>query len=150
LALFGSTKSNISLDSAGPIETPHPGRKNAGSSTAFARANHHLLLKHSGVRYYVEIEDGPLICRYRPLVDVLFRSAAHYAGQNAVGVNMTGMGGHGAHGIIEMRQDGAVTIAQDESSCAVSGMPREAIKLNGVDKVLRLTSIAGSILAHAR
>jgi two-component system chemotaxis response regulator CheB len=115
-----------------------------------APGNHHLLLKRSGARYYVEIKDGPLVCRHRPSVDVLFRSAARYAGQNAIGAILTGMGDDGARGMLEMKQAGAVTIAQDEATCVVFGMPKEAIRMNGVDKVLPLTSIAGSILTHAR
>lgn len=112
-----------------------------------APGNHHILLKRSGARYYVEIKDGPLVCRHRPSVDVLFRSAARYAGQNAVGVILTGMGDDGARGMLEMKQAGAVTIAQDEATCVVFGMPKEAIKLNCVDKILPLQSIAGSVLA---
>ena len=115
-----------------------------------APGNHHLLLKRSGAHYFVEVKDGPLVCRHRPSVDVLFRSAARYAGQNAVGVILTGMGDDGARGMLEMKQAGAITIAQDESSCVVFGMPKEAIKLGSVDKVLPLPSIANSILAYAR
>ncbi|MFY9673333.1 MAG: chemotaxis response regulator protein-glutamate methylesterase [Terriglobales bacterium] len=115
-----------------------------------APGNHHLLLKRSGARYYVEIKDGPLVCRHRPSVDVLFRSAARYAGQNAVGVILTGMGDDGACGMLEMKQAGAVTIAQDEATCVVFGMPKEAIKRNAVDKVLPLEAVAGAILVHAR
>ncbi|MFY9644069.1 MAG: chemotaxis response regulator protein-glutamate methylesterase [Terriglobales bacterium] len=115
-----------------------------------APGNHHMLLKRSGARYYVEIKDGPLVCRHRPSVDVLFRSASRYAGQNAVGVILTGMGDDGARGMLEMKQGGAVTIAQDEASCVVFGMPKEAIKLNAVDKVLPLHSITGAILASVR
>lgn len=115
-----------------------------------APGNHHLLLKRSGARYYVEVRDGPLVCRHRPSVDVLFRSAARYAGQNAVGVIMTGMGDDGARGLLEMKQAGAFTIAQDESTCIVFGMPKEAIKLNGVSRVLPLPSIAGGILNCCR
>jgi two-component system, chemotaxis family, protein-glutamate methylesterase/glutaminase len=115
-----------------------------------APGNHHLLLKRSGARYFVEIKDGPLVCRHRPSVDVLFRSAARYAGPNAVGVIMTGMGDDGARGMLEMKQAGAATIAQDEATCIVFGMPREAIKLSAVDKVLSLGAIAGSILAYCK
>jgi len=111
-----------------------------------APGNHHLLLKRSGARYYVEIKDGPLVCRHRPSVDVLFRSAARYAGRNAVGVIMTGMGDDGAHGMLEMHQAGAFTIAQDEATCVVFGMPKEAIKLGGVDKILPLQSMSAAIL----
>jgi two-component system, chemotaxis family, protein-glutamate methylesterase/glutaminase len=115
-----------------------------------APGNHHLLLKRSGARYFVEIRDGPLVCRHRPSVDVLFRAAARYAGPNAVGVIMTGMGDDGARGMLEMKQAGAFTIAQDESTSVVFGMPKEAIRLNGVSKVLPLASIAGGILNHCR
>ena len=115
-----------------------------------APGNHHLLLKRSGARYYVEIKDGPLVCRHRPSVDVLFRSAARYAGRNAVAVIMTGMGDDGARGMLEMKQAGAATIAQDEATCVVFGMPNEAIKLGGADAILPLPAIAGSILTRAR
>lgn len=111
-----------------------------------APGNHHMLLKRSGARYYVEIKDGPLVCRHRPSVDVLFRSAARYAGKNGVGVILTGMGDDGAKGMSEMREAGAGTIAQDEASCVVFGMPNEAIKRGGVGKVLPLESIAAAIL----
>jgi len=115
-----------------------------------APGNRHMLLKRSGARYYVEIKEGPLVCRHRPSVDVLFRSAARYAGQNAVGVILTGMGDDGASGMLEMKQAGAITIAQDEATCVVFGMPKEAIKRDAVDKVLPLQSVAGAILAQAR
>ncbi len=111
-----------------------------------APGNKHMLLKRSGARYYVEIKDGPLVSRHRPSVDVLFRSAARYAGPNAVGVIMTGMGDDGAKGMLEMKQAGAATIAQDENTCIVFGMPNEAIKLGGVDKILPLDNIAGMVL----
>ena len=115
-----------------------------------APGNHHLLLKRSGARYFVELRDGPLVSRHRPSVDVLFRSAARYAGQNAVGVILTGMGDDGARGMLEMKQAGATTIAQDEASCVVFGMPKEAIKLNCVDKTVPLDHVASVMLALAR
>ncbi len=111
-----------------------------------APGNHHVLLKRSGARYYVEIKDGPLVSRHRPSVDVLFRSAARYAGKNAVGVIMTGMGDDGAHGMKEMFDAGAINIAQDEATCIVYGMPNEAVKLGGVHKVMPLQLIAPEIL----
>ena len=111
-----------------------------------APGNHHALLKRSGARYYVEIKDGPLVSRHRPSVDVLFRSAARYAGKNAVGVIMTGMGDDGARGMKEMFDAGAVTIAQDEASCVVYGMPHEAVKQGGVSKILPLQNIAFEVL----
>jgi len=111
-----------------------------------APGNHHLLLKRSGARYFVEVKDGPLVSRHRPSVDVLFRSAARYAGKNALGVIMTGMGDDGAKGMFELKEAGAYTIAQDEKSCVVYGMPHEAVKLGAVDKILSLENIAGSVL----
>ena len=113
-----------------------------------APGNHHMLLRRSGARYFVEIKDGPLVCRHRPSVDVLFRSAARYAGQNAVGVILTGMGDDGARGMLEMKQAGAFNIAQDEASSIVFGMPKEAIRLNGVHKVLPLADVPAAILKH--
>ena len=113
-----------------------------------APGNRHMLLKRSGARYFVEIKEGPLVCRHRPSVDVLFRSAARYAGKNAIGVIMTGMGDDGARGMKEMKDAGAYTIAQDENSCVVFGMPKEAIKLGAVDKVVPLGSIAKTVLGE--
>ncbi len=111
-----------------------------------APGSHHMLLKRSGARYYVETRQGPLVSRHRPSVDVLFRSAARYAGKNAVGVIMTGMGDDGAKGMLEMKQTGAYNIAQDEATSIVFGMPNEAIKRGGVDKILPLNRIAGAVL----
>lgn len=114
-----------------------------------APGNRHTLIKRSGTRYYVEVTDGPLVCRHRPSVDVLFRSAARYAGRNAIGVIMTGMGDDGAQGMLEMKEAGAaLNIAQDEATSVVFGMPNEAIKRSAVDKVLPLESIASKVL-HA-
>ena len=115
-----------------------------------APGNRHLLLKRSGARYYVEIKDGPLVSRHRPSVDVLFRSTARYAGKNAVGVIMTGMGDDGAKGMKEMFDAGAVTFAQDEASCVVFGMPQEAIKQDAVHKVLALNRIAAEVVNACR
>jgi two-component system chemotaxis response regulator CheB len=111
-----------------------------------APGNRHLLLKRSGARYYSELKDGPLVSRHRPSVDVLFRSAARYAGRNAVGVIMTGMGDDGAKGMLEMKEAGAFTIAQDEDSCVVFGMPKKAIELGAIDLVLPLTSIPSVVI----
>lgn len=111
-----------------------------------APGNKHTLLKRSGARYYVEVKDGPLVSRHRPSVDVLFRTAARYAGKNAVGVILTGMGDDGARGMKEMHDAGAATIAQDEATCVVFGMPNEAIKTGGVDKILPLEKIAAETL----
>ncbi len=111
-----------------------------------APGNKHTLLKRSGARYYVEVKEGPLVSRHRPSVDVLFRSTARYAGKNAVGIILTGMGDDGAQGMKEMHDAGAKTIAQDEASCVVFGMPNEAIKLGGVDKILPLEKIAAEMM----
>jgi two-component system, chemotaxis family, protein-glutamate methylesterase/glutaminase len=111
-----------------------------------APGNRHTLLKRSGARYFVEIKDGPLVSRHRPSVDVLFRSTARYAGKNAIGIIMTGMGDDGAKGMREMKEAGAQTIAQDEQSCVVFGMPQEAIKLKSADRILSLEAIPGEII----
>lgn len=107
----------------------------------------HMLLKRSGAYYHVEVLDGPQVNRHRPSVDVLFRSVARFAGRNATGIIMTGMGDDGARGLRELRQSGARTYAQDEASCVVFGMPKEAIKLGGVDQVVALSEIAGVVLS---
>lgn len=111
-----------------------------------APGNRHMLLKRSGARYFVSLKDGPLVSRHRPSVDVLFRSTARYAGNNAIGVIMTGMGGDGSRGMLEMKEAGASNIAQDEQSCVVFGMPNEAIKLGAVDHILPLEKIAEKAL----
>jgi two-component system chemotaxis response regulator CheB len=107
----------------------------------------HMLLKRSGAQYHVDVVDGPLVNRHRPSVDVLFRSAAKCAGANALGVIMTGMGDDGARGLKEMREAGARTIAQDEATCVVYGMPKEAVKLDAVDRIMPLGDIPHAILA---
>jgi two-component system, chemotaxis family, protein-glutamate methylesterase/glutaminase len=115
-----------------------------------APGNKHLLIQRSGARYFVEVKNGPLVCRHRPSVDVLFRSAAQFAGANAVGVIMTGMGDDGSRGLLEMKTAGAYTIAQDEESCVVFGMPQEAIKRNAVDKVISLDAIANEVILKSK
>jgi len=111
-----------------------------------APGGRHMLLKRSGAYYHVEVVDGPVVNRHRPSVDVLFRSVAKYAGKNATGIIMTGMGDDGAHGLKEMHDAGAPTVAQDEETCVVFGMPKEAIKLGGVDRVMPLDRIPAAIL----
>jgi two-component system chemotaxis response regulator CheB len=114
-----------------------------------APGNKHMLVKRSGARYHVEVKEGPLVRRHRPSVDVLFRSAARYVGRNAVGVIMTGMGDDGAAGMKEMKEAGAFNIAQDEATCVVFGMPHEAIRQGGVDKVMPLQQIAHAAVKAA-
>jgi two-component system chemotaxis response regulator CheB len=111
-----------------------------------APGNLHTMLERSGARYYVSVKPGPLVCRHRPSVDVLFRSAATAAGSNAVGVIMTGMGDDGARGMEEMKQAGAFTVAQDEATSIVFGMPKEAIARGCVDRIVPLQDIAREIL----
>jgi two-component system chemotaxis response regulator CheB len=110
----------------------------------------HMMLERQGARYHVAVKTGPLVSRHRPSVDVLFRSAARSAGGNAMGVIMTGMGDDGARGMLEMQQAGAFTLAQDEASSVVFGMPKEAIAHGGVDRVVPLDQIAREILAAER
>jgi len=109
----------------------------------------HTMLERQGARYHVSVREGPLVSRHRPSVDVLFRSAARNAGANAVGIIMTGMGDDGARGLLEMRQAGARTLAQDEASSIVFGMPKEAIGRGAAEKVVGLNAIARELLAAA-
>lgn len=113
-----------------------------------APGDRHMELARSGANYQVRIHDGPAVNRHRPSVDVLFRSVAQYAGRNAVGVILTGMGNDGAAGLLEMHRAGAYTIAQNEASCVVFGMPREAIGMGGVNEVLDLNQISQRMLAQ--
>jgi two-component system, chemotaxis family, protein-glutamate methylesterase/glutaminase len=113
-----------------------------------APGGRHMMMKRSGAQYHVEVIDGPLVNRHRPSVDVLFRSVAKFAGANAIGVIMTGMGDDGARGLKEMHDAGAYTMAQDEHSCVVYGMPREAVKLGAADQVVALGDIPAALLAH--
>ena len=111
-----------------------------------APGNLHVMVRRNGAQYVAEVTDGPLVSRHRPSVDMLFRSVAQSAGPNAVGVIMTGMGNDGAEGLLEMRRAGAYTLAQDEGSCVVFGMPKEAIERGAVDRVVNLSAIATAIL----
>jgi len=114
-----------------------------------APGGRHMLLKRSGAQYVVDVVDGPVVNRHRPSVDVLFRSVAKSAGVNALGVIMTGMGDDGAAGLAEMRSAGARTLAQDEDSCVVFGMPKEAIKRGGVERTVALDAIAAEIMRQS-
>jgi two-component system chemotaxis response regulator CheB len=109
----------------------------------------HMMLKRSGAQYYVEVVDGPVVNRHKPSVDVLFRSVAQVAGRNALGVIMTGMGDDGARGMKEMHEAGAQTVAEDESTCVVFGMPKVAIDMGGVDRIVPLDRIPQEIIAYA-
>ena len=111
-----------------------------------APGNFHMVLRRSGARYFVNVRTGPMVHHQRPAVDVLFESVAQVAGANAVGVILTGMGADGAKGMLSMKQAGAKTVAQNEESCIVFGMPKEAIKMGGVDKVVPLSTVADTAL----
>ena len=115
-----------------------------------APGNRHTMLQRSGAQYYVSVKDGPLVSRHRPSVDVLFRSAAKFAGSNATGILMTGMGDDGAEGLLEMHNAGAATVAQDEATSVVFGMPREAIERGAAGKVVPLGLIAEQIVQAGR
>jgi len=115
-----------------------------------APGNYHMELRRSGAKYYVTLNQEPQVNRHRPAVDPMFQSVAKYAGPNSVGVILTGMGNDGAAGMLDMKKAGAFNLAQDEASCVVFGMPKEAIKSGGVDKILPLSDIPSAILAHLK
>ncbi|MBI1319509.1 MAG: chemotaxis-specific protein-glutamate methyltransferase CheB [Candidatus Hydrogenedens sp.] len=115
-----------------------------------ARGNHHMEMRRSGARYYVTLQQNPPVSRHRPSVDVLFKSVAEYVGKNAVGVMLTGMGNDGAASMKLMHDAGAKTIAQDEASCVVYGMPREAVEIGAVDHIVPLSQVPSKMLALAQ
>ena len=115
-----------------------------------APGGYHMLLSRSGANYYVVVKNGPPVCRQRPSVEVLFNSVAKYAGPNAVGAILTGMGEDGATGLLNLRQAGAHTVAQDEQSCVVFGMPKEAIARGGAEEIVSLDRVAERLLMLAR
>ena len=110
----------------------------------------HMLLQRSGANYYVALKDGPHVCHQRPSVEVLFNSVAKYAGANAIGAILTGMGDDGATGLLNMRQAGAHTLAEDEQTCVVFGMPKEAIARGGAERVVPLGKVAETLVSLAR
>ncbi|MFO0775881.1 MAG: chemotaxis response regulator protein-glutamate methylesterase [Nitrospiraceae bacterium] len=137
-----NTQCRISVKEAEDGDSVLPGH------ALLAPGNYHMTLVRSGARYSVRLNQEPPRNRHRPSVDVMFDSVAKIAGANAVGVILTGMGNDGAAGMLAMKQAGAYTIAQDEASCIVFGMPKEAIKLGGVDKILSLTDIPADVMRH--
>jgi two-component system chemotaxis response regulator CheB len=131
------------------VKEAEPNDRLVSGRALVAPGNHHLAVRRSGALYSVDVQDGPPVSLHRPSVDVLFRSAAQAAGPNAVGVILTGMGDDGADGMAELKAAGAHTIAQDEATCVVFGMPKEAIARGGVDEVLPLPRIAQAVLRWA-
>ena len=129
------------------VKEAHNGDRVIPGRALIAPGGKHMLLKRSGAQYHVVVQDGPLVSHHRPSVGVLFRSVAKHAGKNALGIIMTGMGADGAIGLREMWDAGAHTVAQDEESCIVFGMPKEAIKLGGAEKVVPLNAISAEICA---
>jgi two-component system chemotaxis response regulator CheB len=130
------------------VKEARGGERVVPGQALIAPGGRHMLLRRSGAQYYVDVVDGPLVNRHRPSVDVLFRSVAKCAGANALGIIMTGMGDDGAAGLLEMRNAGAHTVAQDEASCVVFGMPKEAMKRGAVQKTLPLAVLAREIQAQ--
>ena len=130
------------------VKEAEPGERILPGHAYIAPGHSHLLLARSGGNYVCELNAGPPVNRHRPSVDVLFRSAANCAGRNAIGVILTGMGKDGASGMLEMKQAGAYNFAQDEASCVVYGMPKEAVAMGGVDAIVALNDMAQRVLAH--
>ena len=132
------------------VEEAQEGDSVIPGQALLAPGNFHMELRWSGARYYVTLNQNPQVNRHRPAVDPMFQSVAKYAGRNSVGVILTGMGNDGAAGMLEMKKAGAFNLAQDEASCVVFGMPKEAIKAGGIDKILPLSDIPAAILAHLK
>lgn len=132
------------------VKEAAPGDHVVPGLVLIAPGDRHMILRRSGLKYYIQLADGPLVSRHRPSVDVLFRSVAQAAGASATGVLLTGMGDDGAAGMSEMHEAGAHTIAQDEATSVVFGMPKEAIELGAVDDVLPLGAIAAAVLRRVR
>lgn len=140
----------LSVDCQIEVREADEGDKMEKGVALIAPGNKHIILRRANDYYYLQLNEGELVCRQRPSADVLFRSAARFAGPNAIGIIMTGMGDDGARGMLEMRQRGAWTIAQNEETCAVYGMPKQAVALGGVDKILPLDQIAAAVMAKVK
>lgn len=132
------------------VKEAQDGESVVAGCVLIAAGNRHLLLKRSGARYYVSVKDGPMVNHQRPSADVLFKSTAENAGANSLGIILTGMGADGARGLLQMKEAGAFTIAQDEKSCVIYGMPKEAVKRGAVGKVLSLERIPQEIISTFR
>jgi two-component system chemotaxis response regulator CheB len=127
------------------VKEAEHGDRIAMGRALIAPGNRHMSVRRRGAQILAEISEGPLVSRHRPSVDVLFRSVANAAGADALGIILTGMGNDGAQGLLEMKNSGAETVAQDEASCVVFGMPKAAIACGAVDVILPLSKIAGKL-----
>ena len=128
------------------VKEAQQGDRLVNGQVLIAPGGYHMLLRRSGANYYVDVKTGPRVCHQMPSVEVMFNSVAKYAGANAVGAILTGMGSDGAKGLLNMRQSGSRTIAQDEASCTVFGMPKAAIDVGAAEKVVPLTSVAATMI----
>ncbi len=149
-AFTASFAAQLNRDTALDVKEARDGDSLTPGTVLIAPGNRHLLLGRSGARYHAVLRDGPAVSGHRPSVDVMFRSVARTAGRNATGVILTGMGKDGAKGLLEMKEAGAHTIAQDEASCIVFGMPKVAIELGATDEVVPLGAVAGRLVTLAR
>jgi two-component system chemotaxis response regulator CheB len=139
----------LNQECAVTVKEAEDGDRVTCGNVLIAPGGKHMLLQRSGANYFVTIKDGPAVCHQRPSVEVLFNSVAKYAGNNAVGAILTGMGNDGAAGLLNMKNSGAKTVAQDEASCVVFGMPKEAIKLGAADTIVPLDRVAQTLLQMA-
>jgi two-component system chemotaxis response regulator CheB len=139
----------LNQECAVTVKEAEDGDRVSCGTVLIAPGGKHMLLQRSGANYFVAIKDGPAVCHQRPSVEVLFNSVAKYAGNNAVGAILTGMGNDGAAGLLNMKNSGAKTVAQDEASCVVFGMPKEAIKLGAADTIVPLDRVAQTLLQMA-
>jgi len=146
-AFSGPFAKRMNSCSAMTVYEAHDGQQILPGHVYIAPGSHHLLIERDGARFICRLNDGPAVNRHRPSVDVMFRSVAQNVGPNAIGVILTGMGNDGAEGIRELHEVGANTIAQDEKTSVVWGMPGESVKLGGVDSILPLNSIPGKIIS---
>ncbi|TFG47793.1 MAG: chemotaxis response regulator protein-glutamate methylesterase [Candidatus Brocadiia bacterium] len=140
----------LNTECAVNIKEAEDGERVIPGKVLIAPGGYHMILQRSGANYYVVIKDGPPVCHQKPSVEVLFNSVAKYAGSNAIGAILTGMGADGAGGLLAMRQSGAHTVAQDEASCIVYGMPKEAIQKGAAEKIVHLDEVAGTMIDFTR
>ncbi len=145
-AFTSSFAERLNCDSAVKVKEAEDGDRIIPGKVLIAPGNYHMLLRRSGANYKVQVKSGPHVCHQRPSVEVMFNSVAKYAGANAIGAILTGMGADGAKGLLNMKKAGAHTVAQNEESCVVFGMPKEAIKLGAAEQVIELGKVAETMI----